>query len=1110
MKLEYQSLSELLVAIEDRANLNRSDGEPLYRYQTTNKELKAIAGFLKSEPRKITDKQPVWCAAFCLFAAEVFCAKHSGGAWAWEPLWDELGFELDPQRQLYPVLRKGLEWWKRPLIRMSSPRGSFRYLSTIALEGGLPRSLLQNAGSHLVRYLKALLKEYESFPGVDLEQIAQELDGHIPESLRKPTLHTLCANLIAEIVDLRQGISEDRDPIEFLNNSIPNWRERLPIRMDAHGSEDLITSLVRVQKAESNLGKTPTLRLFLNREGQVSVSRKISMPRELPEATLWPNSEYAPPSVSVFLKPKIGPAVRVASYISVVGKERYQRRGSQEYVTLPPESAFGSWALIASGRGEEKRVSLRNDYELKELPWVFPDTGTNEAVMELATGSKKTVNENIFIVLPRGVLLQGSKWKFLDEVHGIGHTLWRLNGLATADVDGDRYEFATRAEDESAPIFCFDGRILEVASTTGITWNGSPRLSCSESEDGPFLPVPQDSIEWKSSALGSEWQSYSASEGEGFLRVIEGGITKTRIPLTILNDFKVSILARAGEGELVIESNEVKDVRLEKINGVAVERASNPNGWEVRFRDERLKNELPLEVNIEICLQSGNKARVLLPIPLRKVVFVDMTGKALRPNSLITLNDLSGIRARVIGAAQGEQWVLEERSRRPRIVKPLRATNGWLEVSLFDLEEQIKCAFSSSNEGIDSEIELHLLCNGAVPVGESGSLFVCNFSTRVLYHEDHDLGYGGSVHLDSLGLASASENWAGVKMVAIPAWRPEIKPIDLECKGDDWWFDTSGLCPGPWLVFDDSGGKSISRPRLAIVPMVGDRSYPYSPATQLERALMESNEEDRFAQIDQALSQMGEDPRNSDWELMGNYFKLLDRLPANSFDCLARLPHNPVALAQAALSGVVDDADFDSWWSSMETLPFMWSLVPSRAWEQAAISMASEDALSWTKEDSIWAINRLRMRIENICPSVALLLEEILLRVFDTPVEGGRLLEISLNGPKSVAIRLEGWRDEVRRKHAGRVWPPDDFGGILAKSDIDQKADCVPWICSSSDRFANGVLNAPTVGAAFVAKAEAIPCPRIDVLKSFRCFDPRWFDQALDLQLIRILYNLSK
>jgi hypothetical protein len=160
---------------------------------------------------------------FCLFAAETWRRRHTGGPWKWETVFSEINEATPNYSQIYQWLQDGLGYWKRPILQTFTDK--HLYLITIACEGGLPLLLLRKENARLSRYFKQLLQAYHNkkqLPVCDVTAIAKRLASHLPQNLRHEIVFNLGGELVKQVVDLQDKVAEAIDPIVALDKDYPN------------------------------------------------------------------------------------------------------------------------------------------------------------------------------------------------------------------------------------------------------------------------------------------------------------------------------------------------------------------------------------------------------------------------------------------------------------------------------------------------------------------------------------------------------------------------------------------------------------------------------------------------------------------------------------------------------------------------------------------------------------------------------------------------------------------------------------------------------------------------------------------------------------------------
>jgi len=243
------------------ARMTIPDGRPLYAYKCDDKKYGELKGLCQQllfldEKGKLARRIP---QIFCLYAAETFCREHDGGVWSWDTVFKPLGIDTPPQPVIANWVEKGLDWWCRELIL--GQNGDRRLLTTIACEGGLPLQLLQKDNAAINQFFRAVLESYhaQGCGGLEMAETLSRYQAYrLPVSLRQPVVFHLGAELIAAVVELQREIGSVQNPVAALDEKIPDWRNRLPLRLEEQTAETLFKGLVKrsselVRAAKSRL-----------------------------------------------------------------------------------------------------------------------------------------------------------------------------------------------------------------------------------------------------------------------------------------------------------------------------------------------------------------------------------------------------------------------------------------------------------------------------------------------------------------------------------------------------------------------------------------------------------------------------------------------------------------------------------------------------------------------------------------------------------------------------------------------------------------------------------------------------------------------------------------
>lgn len=262
--------------------LPEPDGRPLYRYRVSeqafdrlHRDLIARAGAVSQNLYTTKD-----AARFVLWTAEWFRRCYSGGVQQWADVGRELGLSLQ-QATWRRLADEGLAYWRIPKLQLN---GVHYRLAAVARQGGFPIAALK--GGWAKQYLEALVSGLLAEPSSTLdmaERLAGELSDKAPQLWRTDEMRLVCAELAFAIVELRReaaagGVLAGALVSGWLNGHRPDWREALPLAIDAEGGQALIDGLLSAQPLTRVAGAIGVRRrLLLTGEGEAREQLELKL-----------------------------------------------------------------------------------------------------------------------------------------------------------------------------------------------------------------------------------------------------------------------------------------------------------------------------------------------------------------------------------------------------------------------------------------------------------------------------------------------------------------------------------------------------------------------------------------------------------------------------------------------------------------------------------------------------------------------------------------------------------------------------------------------------------------------------------------------------------------
>lgn len=262
----------LTTFFEQRTNLSHPDGRELFRYRTTEQEFSQVESLLRNwfascsiddSLTRLTDDR-LFCQLFVLYASEWWRRHYDGSGIAWEPVLSGLNVNPDTwtQQPRSRCVQTGLESWG---VRVRQ-HGGYRFILSIALQGGLPLRLLAEGRGGLGKLLKRVLHlaghaadDKQGNVAVSEQDIygwVDSLHGMLPRSYRQPAIFILLSGIIVTVLELKHkaNLTSSTDAIDRLNQNVPDWRERFSLPLEDDHAQGLVAQLLQ-DAAEVTLTK---------------------------------------------------------------------------------------------------------------------------------------------------------------------------------------------------------------------------------------------------------------------------------------------------------------------------------------------------------------------------------------------------------------------------------------------------------------------------------------------------------------------------------------------------------------------------------------------------------------------------------------------------------------------------------------------------------------------------------------------------------------------------------------------------------------------------------------------------------------------------------------
>ena len=1120
----------------ERHRLTRPDGRPLYAYRCTENDLGELTMITGALLRATIDQAPpnrLAGALFCLFTGEWIRRRYAGGKLRYQ----DILAGTQTTKPAYMVLRgwieDGLAYWQRPLLQTTQHR---IFLRTLACEGGLPLSFLQQQNAALSRFFRALLASFEAYQhgAITIETLAAEAaQQYLPKSLRQDVVYTLAAQIVETVRGLRQTVAGAPNPIAALDQRDPNWRNQFPLELADEATLAFLNGLIATPLPQASTAAFEVIRSLQRIQCEPAVwhlQAELDLPGSMPIATAV-HAFGAEPASRMQLLLQLGDSAPSSLAWATRNGERIRlerSRGATRYVGVEAMEAF---QLVTRPR-LAGQPDIAGGEALEALPWVFTSNADGE--MELSfrgQGSIRTRHEAAWVAVPAGWWLQGNGAALVEPagtLADLGREVFRVTGQAwVVSNDGNWCRIQTGAAQPEAPIYRLLGQPARGLAARIPQYLGAPKVF-QIAQDG-IQAVPANQLQWRPHHVPGGWGALGPNcIGDGELRILdEDGALRFRTRLGIMpKGFGVCYGPALGpQGGQMRFTAAARTIGVEDPPaGVDWRQIEAANNVEVAV-DLRCLHEPPESVLVVLRWPDGAESRLTLPFPAQGVRFLDATGKVIPPNALVPCDRLSGIRVRVISHSNAAHCRLTGTLQAADLIPEMaRAVWLWIripevpgtdgrvrELDLLDLRDDLQTMLAASAH-LDAYVRLRVegLGGGPGPTIRVGRYDLT--LERVL--DDHPDQI--AVQLDQVSLARIDQDGlTRMNVRMFPLWIPETEPLELKPTMTEgvptgrWFIDRRGLAAGAWMITAREGDWNRTRPMALLLnedtpgPAGLEVGEQHPAVPDLATAIRVQNPQQRHEAITQVVSSLVKDINSPDWELVLDLIEAFADQPASALDLLPILATHPDAVVLALLKE--DAADIPDLLALLEQLPFSWRMVPIRTWLNAIRHHCDSLRIALQSlpnhDDMIWNLIQAALQaVEARYAHVQVLRELAYREVYGHfKMEGGVLIQMA----QTLQGRQEILEDRLHPAHQQLIHGKDQWpqGPILCEW-FNQEINNHREVASLQLPTPPGVgyrrpaQNAP-IAAAMASAYGLEPHPRVVFeIASLRTFDKPWFDEA--------------
>ncbi|MCP5160692.1 MAG: hypothetical protein H7A00_03350 [Hahellaceae bacterium] len=957
---------EWIKGMLQRRGLDKPDGRPLYQYRLTDQEFEELQSLLKLSSHLGFQHVSIlllnWNAALVMYASE-WWRRFYAGQWSWDGIFNSLGIDISDvsTARRNEVIQTGLNGWQRIIRKVGGRR---HFLGTVATEGGLPLARLKDAGGWLNNVLRPVLRRHIS-RGVDIGTLLEAYSDAIPQSYQSQEILQILEDLIGCIADLRSrhNFSTQNDPVTWLDEQEPKWREVFPLPIESEIATSLLTDLIqeaaktKAYDAQSDEALFQLDRFLVNETLHPAVKAKLEAPSFIPVA---------------FFE-QLGMKSSAAKFDFEICNDLGERwlwcRGFK--TVRQDQSVFkltGKPLLFEGARAlAELSLRIKVDGEIlgtlpvmsaqkliPDEPWIFVNVAGRWELHGTAT--QKTKHEEAIVYIPKEMEIKlKDEASLLTLGSAYDGKFYLLSGTVTCGNHSDDsfYVLATKTQDSFIQ-YELEGNLYNGTSSPGKVFIGLPRLLERNMHTGYLNKKPINSVRVKLVGEDGAWKPLVGDLiGVYELRLFDDSgamLCKRRVGL-LPESFNIKLEAdkrNARAGKVFLEG--LPQVGIRSVNSDCKSHQSYSEQLKEYCFSLESEGVPPHSIFLEILPPNQRKEITLqVPFPCKGAILYDPKGKATSKRHHQNLNDLHGYRIKIFNdrvmTANSAQlrFSLNDSTLDPSelrnlyINKEIKLKKTITEISLiewFDVLQEMLGVSAS----LDSSVHMTLVLHGSEMLAIK--VYRYNFGLKPDWSE-------GTLALDDGVAANLSlEQLSNIKLDSVLLNQPEQRAteiVPIQSEGVDlgaWDIQLYKRKPGLWLVYPAVDSAFYFRPLLWVVWSEDESSGSFNAREigSLQQAVLLENYIEREAALRIVLRSMAMDVNHNGWKYLEILNERCGHLPLATFDIWRVAVSEPSFLAL-----LIVKEPFESVIDRFESeLPVLWELVHIKDWEQALKAYRSD------------------------------------------------------------------------------------------------------------------------------------------------------------------------
>lgn len=985
--------------------LSAPSRQPLFSYHMTLPEFEELKSIIiEHRPRgNISSPQfRHWNACFVLWGSEWYRREYTNDdGWQWDPLFEQLGFQLTTLERNDVVPLAFETYWKRPVRRYAERRN---ILGTVFIEGGLPYKLIAKGESKFSSIIQRTLIRYErlQYTHESLADYVAEQSTYLPKVFSEPESVNLITNIVETLVMLADRVDVESEilPSKQLDNSNPSWRSCFPLPLDTEDGKRIINSW---------LSKATEITSYQKRLGNILSCIHVF------------NSSFSKTETKVLLPKKLTIEGVHKDSLRSNRLELHLREGETDRQDL------GTGFCKLNNNGIELNVRHRqttlvrratnepliihvNSSGVKLHTFEIPGSSLvfeNEPVGVVEEGGKyRVVGQGSFTTKIKEIILLLPQTANIKMLSGISEpfsipnsplNMLELCGDVRVLVNGQSYRVKTNSTFESS-----GGLIIKTASLPYLTRPSLVYKDIPEIADSTGLG--NDYALFLSGTNVHNLEAYQKSGVHFFSARNNNGDTLLHRKVGLVPaDFEILLQSDDCDARLQIncKANLLIDIHAE---GCTIKKVSNHDGKEYLITPDSLP---PKDINLEITPNlDSDPIFFTLPYPAEGVYAYDQDGVAIKSDT--TIDRLIGSQLHLYSSKDYAQTFEIEialapiKTGSPKVVYKIPVNQKSKVISLYSYKQQI-LELMSLSEDIDAFVRLSVRLRQ--------DMFVCNirrFASSVIL--DRELK---QISFDSSLLRKRDIH----RPIAIRIAEPEQKEItfDSVLKGvelNHFSIPSALETEGPWMIVPHVDAEVDFRPNFYIKTDYSDSLQIVEDPRSIQAAIRAFHPKSNPNVIRDFLKKMANDFNHKGWGYIKSLWSKYGYLPMSTFAVWKPLVGDEETLI---LSLFVLDMD-TSFIHKVDTeFPIHWEMIKISTWKKA-IHLYTGFLVAKGIDEKI-ASSITESQLEKFNSHLAIIPDDIL-----------KYIVTNQSVPLYPIQIVKTWFDELIQTHADSDWPADHIG----------------------------------------------------------------------------------